>query len=849
MMLPSRKLLATVISGLIFSPVSFAEEYWFDPELFQGSAYGKNLEKFNRKEEFISPGDYLVDVYVNQKVIMSSVKVNFVANLKEKSGVVPCVPSSVISAANIITDIKKTDGCLALTKWLPEAEWELDQSELKLMLSIPDKFIFRTPRGYIPQSEWDEGVNAVFLRHNTNYSFTENTTNKFHYSYLWSGLQSGVNIGLWQFRHQANLRYADTKTSGGSYRYNSVRTWIQRPIPAIESTFSVGESYTNSSLFGSLSFNGIKLNNDQRMWPQGKRGYAPEVRGVADSSARVIVSQLGKVIHEARVSPGPFVINDLYNTQNQGDLEVEIVEATGKSSTFIVPYSAVPDSVRPGNWLYSLALGRVRHYHSVENAFFEGVWQRGISNNLTSNFGSRIADDYMAYLFGGVWTTGAGAFGLNTTWSYAKTSDEQKDQGWRAEASYSKTFPSRTNLALAAYRYSTTGFRDLQDVLGVRRQTHTGREYYSETLRQRHRLSATVSQPLKHFGSLNLSASTADYHNNQSRITQFQMGYSNNWQQVSYNVNVARQRTSWDNNRFNFDVNEPLDDNSRQKYTENTVSLGISMPLDWNQSRSSVGFNVNQSREMRSATANMSGSAGENNNTSWSLYGGYESSRHQNGNASTWGASAQQNTRYGALRSSVDMGQHYRQVGFGTAGTVVAHSGGITAGPYASETFAIIHAEGAQGATVNNGQGAVIDRFGYAIMPSLAPYNNNTVSIDSRHMSANADLIGGSERIVPYAGAISRIKFETLSGRAVLINLSNPDDSRPPMGAEIFNAEGINIGMVGQGGQIYARISANSGTLRVSWGKGETEQCFVRYQLPAKSDDAIIQLNQMCEII
>ncbi|MGC7980703.1 fimbria/pilus outer membrane usher protein, partial [Salmonella enterica] len=125
--------------------------------------------------------------------------------------------------------------------------------------------------------------------------------------------------------------------------------------------------------FGSLSFNGAKLVTDERMRPQGKRGYAPEVRGVAASSAHVVVKQLGKVIYETNVPPGPFYIDDLYNTRYQGDLEVEVIEASGKTSRFTVPYSSVPDSVRPGNWHYSLAFGRVRQYYDIENRFFEGT--------------------------------------------------------------------------------------------------------------------------------------------------------------------------------------------------------------------------------------------------------------------------------------------------------------------------------------------------------------------------------------------------------------------------------------------------------------------------------------------
>ncbi|MBA1577531.1 fimbria/pilus outer membrane usher protein, partial [Klebsiella pneumoniae] len=85
--------------------------------------------------------------------------------------------------------------------------------------------------------------------------------------------------------------------------------------------------------------------------------------------------------------------------------------------------------------------------------------------------------------------------GMNATWSGAQVEHNDRQQGWRAEFSYSKTFSTGTNLVLAAYRYSTGGFRDLEDVFGVRQQEHNSIVYYSDTLHQRQRLSATVSQP------------------------------------------------------------------------------------------------------------------------------------------------------------------------------------------------------------------------------------------------------------------------------------------------------------------------------------------------------------------
>jgi outer membrane usher protein len=318
--------------------------------------------------------------------------------------------------------------------------------------------------------------------------------------------------------------------------------------------------------------------------------------------------------------------------------------------------------------------------------------------------------------------TDLGALGLNATWSNARVENDNHQQGWRAELSYSKTFTTRTNLVLAAYRYSTSGFRDLQDVLGVRRQEQDGTAYYSDSLHQRNRLSATVSQPMGDWGILNMSASTADYYNNQSCITQLQLGYSNQWRRISYGINVARQRTTWDYGRFYTSVNDPVGDSSREKYTENTISFNVSVPLDWGNNLASVAYNYNQSRTSRSSTVSLTGTAGEARDLSYSLYGGYEHYRDgSNGSTTTFGGSLQENTRAGAVQASYDQGDSYRQVGVGASGTFVLHSGGLTMGPYTSDTFALVHADGAQGARVQNGQGAVVDSFGYAICHPYHP--------------------------------------------------------------------------------------------------------------------------------
>ncbi len=172
------------------------------------------------------------------------------------------------------------------------------------------------------------------MRHNTNYYHNEYKRAE-DSDYLYSNLKVGMNLGLWQFRHDGYFRYLDNDTE-----YTSLNTYVQRPISSIHSSLLLGESYTNGSIFGSLSYSGIKLSTDQRMCTQSQLGYAPEVRGVAATYAHVVIKQQGKIIKEIDVPPGPFVISDLNDTKSDGELEVIIQEADGSAqahSTCLTP--------------------------------------------------------------------------------------------------------------------------------------------------------------------------------------------------------------------------------------------------------------------------------------------------------------------------------------------------------------------------------------------------------------------------------------------------------------------------------------------------------------------------------
>lgn len=842
-----RKIASWVTYALFpMSVCSWAAEnsqYTFDESLFLGGDFGKGLKRFNADNN-TPAGKYSVDIYLNGRFIQRD-SVDFVNNSAQKESE-PClsrefyVQSGVNESALPQGDELAKRQCKSPEALLKGASWSFDQPRLRLDLYIPQALLTRSPRDAVPVESWDAGESLMFLNYSTNYyqsRYRSGSGGISQYGFL--GLKSGINLGLWQLRQQSSATYSQSP-SRSRYQWQSLQTYMQRPIAALDSNLMIGQSYSGGSLFGSMAYNGVKLETDQRMWPQSRRGYAPEIRGTAQTNARVVVSQNGRTIYETNVPQGPFVIDDLSSTHYEGDLKVEIIEADGRSSTFTVPFSAVPDSMRPGVSRYNAVVGRARDYGDTQNLFGDFTYERGISNSFTGNLGLRIADDYQAILAGGVWSHWLGAFGLNTTWSHAQIDDNQSQSGWRVQASYSRTFDyTGTNVALAGYRYSTEGYRELSDVLGERASKKHGSNnvFKSDTLNQRNQFTAMINQSLGDYGSLYLSGSVMDYYDNQSRNTQLQVGYSNSWKNISYNLAISRQQSVY-RNQIDMDGSEQVRSRSYLGNTENLITLTFSIPLSFGGRDNYISTSLSHADSSgNSGQTSVSGMLDDAGTLNYSVYAGYQQNREsQAGSTKNWGANLQKNSAFGTLNGSYSASSDYTQWGVGGRGAAVIHRGGITLGPYLSETFGLVEAKGAKGALVKNGQGACIDSNGYAIVPSLTPYRYNTISLDPKGINKHTELKSTQSRVIPYAGAAVKASFDTLSGYGVLIKAKINGTEALPMGASVLDDQNNVVGMSGQASLIYARVRERQGILTVKWGDSPQEMCRVSYVLPESSE-------------
>ncbi|MBD4775937.1 fimbria/pilus outer membrane usher protein, partial [Xanthomonas citri pv. citri] len=86
--------------------------------------------------------------------------------------------------------------------------------------------------------------------------------------------------------------------------YDFKNRYVQRDIASLRSQLILGESYTTGETFDSVSIRGIRLYSDSRMLPPTLASFAPIIHGVANTNAKVTITQGGYKIYETTVPPG-----------------------------------------------------------------------------------------------------------------------------------------------------------------------------------------------------------------------------------------------------------------------------------------------------------------------------------------------------------------------------------------------------------------------------------------------------------------------------------------------------------------------------------------------------------------
>ena len=808
---------------ILFCPLRGARaDDYFNPAALEFSSDQHNAADLHyfAREGGQQPGTYPVTLLLNNRVIDSR-DVTFVQG---KNGLVPQLTVADLSGMGVnvegfsaFSHLKKDEAVDELGDFIPDASTDFDFAHQQLNLSIPQIALKMKDRGYVDPASWDEGVSAAFVNYNLTGSSSRTESQRWNATLL--SLRSGANFGAWRLRNTATWRYDLVS------HWQSQTTYLERDLKTLKSQFRVGDTYTSGDVFDSVQFRGVQIMSDDTMLPESQRGFAPVIHGIAHSNARVTVSQHGYVIYETVVAPGAFEIKDLYPTAQSGDLDITINESDGSVRTFTQPYSAVPYMLRQGHLKYSLSGGRY-HYSGSNNLrspeFVQSTLFYGLPHDFTAFGGAQLAQNYHAVAVGlGKSLGDFGSLGTDVTVARTRLPQGQSSRGQSVRAQYQKNFAStQTTFSMASYRYSSSGFYAFSEANAMTRQA-------GYVANKRSRSEISVSQGIGDYGSLSASAYVQRYWRSHSEDRTLHLGFYSNVKAISWGV--AGFYT----------------DSTRARKADRAVSFNVSIPLSAFLSDSAVSYSMNASNDGDvSQQVSLSGSALQNNNLHYNLQQGHDS---QGQNLNSNGSLDYRGSR-GSVSAGVSHDRHSSEFNYGLSGGIVAHANGITLSQPLGDTFAIVRVPDTADVGIQSSSNVVTDGRGYAIVPSLSPYHENAIELETETLPDNVDVELDGQTAIPTRGAIVMADYATHVGNRVLFTLTWQDDF-PPFGATgkiALAAEDKNSstsGIVAEKGELYLSGVPAEGVIEVTWQEeGVQKSCRAPFRLSAASGTNPVRL-------
>ncbi|POZ16197.1 pilin outer membrane usher protein SafC [Lelliottia aquatilis] len=827
-----------------------AKEWAFDEGVLGGAV---DVSVFNAGGQM--PGNYQVDVLLNgERVDTRDIKFSAVKDAQGRSRLQPCLSAEQLSHYGVKTDDypdllgkggdgsgdtatgegttkgdDKAGACVHLEA-ISQAKAEYNFNEQQLLLSIPQVALRPELRGIAPTELWDDGVPALLLNYNANTSKTTFASGNEQSSYV--QLNPGANLGAWRLRNQTNWQRQGDEPG----KWQTLMTYAERGLYENKSRLTVGERFTPSDIFDTVPFRGVMVGTDNSMVPYYQREFAPVVRGIARTQARVEVKQNGYTVYSASVAPGPFALTDLSVPGSGGDLEVTVRESDGQQQVFTVPYQTPAIALREGYLDYNVMMGQYRPAQSGTDRASVGQFtlMYGLPWNLTAYGGLQGAEHFNAVAVGlGMSLGDWGSLSLDAIESRGTRRREKTEKGGTWRVRYSKEFDTtNTTFTLASYQYASSGYYSLSDVLDSYGYDafSDAQSGYNGDDRRKSTTSMTVSQSIGEVGSLSMSGRREDYWNRPGHEETFSLGYSVGFKQVTASLNWSRSKHIGGNGDNGMD---------------NLTNLSLSFPLDqWLGGNTYASYQYTAPSQSPGTQDLQLSGQGFDRQLNWNLSQSYQAGE-ENRSSDSSAVNLNWQGQYGVLGGGYRYSPDTKQVTGSVSGGMVAYAHGVTFGQPLSDTVGVIEAPGASGVEVSNWPGVKTDFRGYTLMSRLSAYQENTLNLDPTSLAGDADIEQTSVKVIPTQGAVIPARFRTRVGARGLMTLSRKDGSVIPLGA-VVQINDVTAGIMGDDGQVYLTGLPDKGTLLVKWGG--KQQCEASYTLPAEKGPAgIYVMKGECE--
>lgn len=619
----------------------------------------------------------------------------------------------------------------------------------------------------------------------------------------------GFNAGDWLLRSRQMFSEQDG-TRSAQWLY----TFAQKTFVRHKAMLQVGEINIAKSVFPGAAITGLQVLPDSAL--HGKSRGGAIVEGIAQSQARVEIRQAGVLIHTTLVPAGPFRLTDVQVLNGNTDLDVRVIEADGEQRDFTVPAAALAQFsyTAPG---YSMALGQVRTFDSpgMQSPLVvtgTGGWLLTPQNTVSAGLlASENQYQAAAFTLDSALTPTTSVNGRGTL----SNAGEEGARGAQASVAFSTRLTEKLSSSVNVTR-RTEGFRDLLET------THSREAGYTRGLsREQYGLSLSWSDPLLGGFSAGYATSTSFDGGGTQHVTG---SWGKSFEHFSVSANVER---SLGRNSTSGSYAEPSDRRS-SNLNDNALYLSVNVPLGH-------GRNLRGYSNKRNGQTRFGSSVSDSGNAFGSYQVAADSNtedrqRNFSGNVSVLPRYTHLNLGYS--KSGEESTSYSAQA----SGGMVLHEDGLTLSPYPlRDTFAVAKVGDMSGVKLSTPSGLVwTDLWGRAVVAQLTPYETSRVEMATTSLPRNVDIKNGSQALSAGRGSVSKMDFQVVTTRRVLLKVRDAHGQPLPKGSGVFNAQGEFLTTVVDGGKLFLSNDQLNGSLSVRLD--DDERCRLDYALPDKAD-------------
>jgi len=580
-----------------------------------------------------------------------------------------------------------------------------------------------------------------------------------------------------------------------------LETTFTRNFPESNRTLRLGDSTTRSSLLGrSTYFGGIQYGTNFALTPGFISQPLPTISGLSSAPSTVELYINNILRQTSSVPAGPFTLTNLPTFNGSGDARLVVRDLLGRETVVVQPFFSNSQLLAVGLSDWSVEAGALRRDLGLSSAaygdtFISGTYKQGVRTDLTLESRAEITRDLQTASLGAIAVLAGQLLGRAAVMS-SRSGLQGAGNQWLLGADYAGT---KQNAGLQM-QGATINFRQLGADL--------------KTLPIRYQLTGNYSYYFNNSSSLSAGFATVDRFDG-PRISTLSVGYNRRvFNRANLQISAARAITD---------------------RAANSIAVTLVMPLDANTvSSAGLELRAGQNSAYASATRN----ASDNGELGWRVL----AAQNQTGSRAEGGLNYA--SSYARLSGDVSSSTGQSALRMSASGALLAADGRVFASQRISDSFALVEVPGYPGLSVSLGATVLgkTNADGVAIVPRLAPYQVNTLRLDTNELPISAEIDNIELSAIPAARSGVKLIFATRLGRAALLRLVFDDGQAAPAGATLHIEGGNQEFYVANRGQAFVTGLLPSSRVTLSW---KAQQCIFEVALPQLVQNDIARVGPL----